>query len=162
MSDKDKLIIKSMRDMRALVFHFLYVAEAFNYVKPVDEIVEMFRSGFDIEIEDDSRAVIIAFNVIDQRQELDEHIEPLLKNWKLSRIGCCTLLILRMSIWELLEKETPASIIINEAIELAKCFAEKDSYKFVNGLLDEVCKKFDLCLENKDDLNGENTGDVSE
>ena len=162
MSDKDKLIIKSMRDMRALVFHFLYVAEAFNYVKPVDEIVDMFRSGFDLEIEDDSRAVIIAFNVIDQRQELDKHIEPLLKNWKLSRIGCCTLLILRMSIWELLEKETPASIIINEAIELAKCFAEKDSYKFVNGLLDEVCKKHDLCLENKDDLKGKDNGDVGE
>ena len=65
MSDKDKLIIKSMRDMRSLVFHFLYVAEAFDYVKPIDEIVEMFRSGFDVDIEDDSRAVIIAFNVIE-------------------------------------------------------------------------------------------------
>ncbi|MBD3273131.1 transcription antitermination factor NusB [Candidatus Dependentiae bacterium] len=147
---KDKQIIKSMRDIRALAFHFLYVAEAFDYVISMDEIVEMFRTGFNIEIDDDSKAAIIAFNVIDQREELDKNIEPLLKNWKLNRLGCCTRLILRMSIWELLKKETPPSIIINEAIELAKCFAEKDSYKFINGILDEICKKFNLCLEKKD------------
>ena len=160
--DNDKLIVKSMRDMRALVFNFLYVAEAFEYVKSIDDIVEMFKTGFNVELEDDSRAVIIAFNVIDQRKELDKHIEPLLQNWKLSRLGCCTLLILRMSIWELLEKQTPPSVVINEAIELAKCFAEKDSYKFVNGILDEICKKFNLCVENKDDLKDKNTGDSSE
>lgn len=160
--DNNKLIVKSMRDMRALVFNFLYVAEAFEYVKSIDDIVEMFKTGFNVELEDDSRAVIIAFNVIDQRKELDKYIEPLLQNWKLSRLGCCTLLILRMSIWELLEKQTPPSIVINEAIELAKCFAEKDSYKFVNGILDEICKKFNLCVENKDDLKDKNTGDSSE
>lgn len=152
MSDNEKLIVKSMRDMRALVFNFLYVAEAFNYVKSVDEIVEMFKTGFNIELEDDSRATIMAFNIIDQRKDLDKHIEPLLQNWKLSRLGICTLIILRMSIWELLEKQTPPSVIINEAIELAKCFAEKDSYKFINGILDEICKKFNLCVENKDEL----------
>ena len=35
----------------------------------------------------------------------------------------------------------PAKVAINEAIELAKCFAEKDAYKFVNGILDEAVKK---------------------
>ena len=71
-------------------------------------------------------------------------IRPLLKNWKLERLGCCTLLILRMAFWELQQENAVTSIVINEAIELAKTFAEKDSYRFVNGILDEACKVYKL------------------
>jgi transcription antitermination protein NusB len=151
MSENNKLVIKSMRDLRALAFHFLYIAEAYDYQITVDEIIEMLKTGFDLEFDDNSIAVIIAFNAIDQRVDLDQKIEPLLKNWKLNRLGISTRLILRMSIWELLQKKTPASIVINEAIELAKCFAEKDSYRFINGILDEVCKRFNLCVEDEID-----------
>jgi len=52
-----------------------------------------------------------------------------------------------MGAWELLFTDTPTSIIINEAIELAKDFAEKDAYKFVNGLLDKVASKRDELRE---------------
>jgi transcription termination factor NusB len=41
----------------------------------------------------------------------------------------------------MLYTKTPHRIIINEAIELAKAFAEKDAYKFVNGLLDKISHK---------------------
>lgn len=151
MSDNNnKLVIKSMRDLRSLAFHFLYIAEAYDYQITVDEISEMLKTGYNLEFDDNCSAVIIAFNVIDQRIDLDQKIEPLLKNWKLNRLGIATRLILRMSIWELLQKKTPASIIINEAIELAKCFAEKDSYRFINGILDEVCKRFNLCVEDEE------------
>ena len=43
-----------------------------------------------------------------------------------------------------MEKQTPVAIAIDEAVELAKTYAEKDSHKFVNGILDKICKKFDL------------------
>ena len=41
----------------------------------------------------------------------------------------------------MLHTATPHRIIINEAIELAKCFSEKDAYKFINGILDEAVRK---------------------
>jgi N utilization substance protein B len=43
--------------------------------------------------------------------------------------------------WELFHTDMPTSIVINEAVELAKCFSEKDAYKFVNGILDEAVKE---------------------
>ena len=46
-----------------------------------------------------------------------------------------------MALWELMETETPSTIVLNEAIELAKCFSEKDAYKFVNGVLDKAVKQ---------------------
>jgi N utilization substance protein B len=65
---------------------------------------------------------------------------PFLHNWRFDRIGCCTKLILRFAMWELFYTDTPDSIVINEAVELAKCFSEKDAYKFINGILDEAIK----------------------
>ena len=78
---------------------------------------------------------------VEMREELDSQIKPLLKNWKFERLGCCTRLILRLALWELKQPDSIPSIVINEAIELAKAFAEKDAYKFINGLLDEASKK---------------------
>jgi len=39
-----------------------------------------------------------------------------------------------------LQTDEPHNIIINEAIELAKCFSEDYAYKFINGILDEAVK----------------------
>lgn len=147
MSENNKIAVKTMREIRSFAFHLLYVAESFSYSASMDEIVQAFRDGYDVEIEDDSRAIKIAESIIEERNKLDEIISPLLKNWSINRLGVCTLLILRLAIWELQEGEIPASIVINEAIELSKCFAEKDAYKFTNGLLDKVCNKLNITVE---------------
>ncbi|MFC1841744.1 transcription antitermination factor NusB [Candidatus Dependentiae bacterium] len=134
----DKL---SRRDKRSLIFHLLYAVESFNYDVSVESVVDNLNRGLKLDIPDDSEVLKVAKQVIDEKDELDTLIEPLLDNWRLERIGVCTKLILRLSIWELRHTDTPANIIINEAIELAKCFSEKDAYRFVNGILDEVCKE---------------------
>jgi N utilization substance protein B len=51
-----------------------------------------------------------------------------------------TKLILRFALWELAQATTAPSVVLNEAIELAKCFSEKDAYKFINGVLDRYIK----------------------
>jgi N utilization substance protein B len=130
----------SRRDVRSLIFHLLYAAEAFDYQTSLDSIVDNFNRGFSLSIMQDSEVVMVAAAVIDQRDTLDERIKPLLSNWRFDRLGVCTKLILRFALWELQEDKTPPSIVINEAIELAKCFAEQDAYKFVNGVLDEALK----------------------
>jgi len=131
---------ESRRDMRALAFHFIYAMDRSDYAISIEEIIQNFRSGFNVEIDDDSLAVTMAQGAIEQREELDELVKPLLRNWKLERLGCCTRLILRLALWELQQPDAIASIVINEAIELAKAFAEKDAYKFINGILDEAAK----------------------
>jgi N utilization substance protein B len=137
----------SRRDMRALAFYLIYSMDRFDYTLPLEEIIDNFREGFNVEIPDDSLAVKIARGVTEGHVQLDEQIKPLLKNWKMERLGCCTRIILRIALWEFNQKEIAASVIINEAIELAKCFAEKDAYKFINGILDEICKKMGITDE---------------
>lgn len=144
LSDRDNFSYNelSRREMRSLIFHLIYAAEAFDYTVSVESIVDNFNKGMDLDIPLDGEALNIAVSVITEREELDRIIEPLLDNWRLERIGVCTKLVLRLSIWEIKSTEIPSSIVINEAIELAKCFSEKDAYRFVNGILDEACKKY--------------------
>jgi len=48
-------------------------------------------------------------------------------------------LILRMAVWEFLFRpETPRTVVIDEAIELARTFSEQDAVRFVNGVLDGI------------------------
>ena len=134
----------SRRDERIIAFFIVYAADRFDYTVGIDDIVEQFRAGFDVDILSESFVLTLARGVIEARSDLDEQIKPYLKNWKLERLGCCTRLILRMSLWELRQQDAIPSIIINEAVELAKTFAEKDAYKFINGILDEIGKAMGL------------------
>lgn len=140
------LSISSRRDERVIAFFLVYAVDRFDYSVSLDDIVEQFKVGFDLDVPHDSFAMVLAQGTIEKRQDLDEQIRPNLKNWKLERLGCCTRLILRMALWELQQPDAIPSIVINEAIELAKNFAEKDAYKFINGILDEICKTLGLTL----------------
>lgn len=130
--------ITTRRKMRSLLFHILYAADAFDYETSAEQIAANFNREYNTEIELDGEIIKTVNEIAKKRNELDEQIVPFLENWKFERIGRCTLLVLRYAIWEMLYTTTPHSIIINEAIELAKCFAEQDSYKFVNGILDKI------------------------
>ena len=130
-----------LRKKRSLIFHFLYAAESFEDDTSVESIVDNFNRGFNLSVPLDGEIVDTVNDVIANHEKIDETIKPFLENWKLDRIGCCTKIVLRYAVWELLFKDTPVNIVINEAIELAKCFSEKDAYKFVNGVLDKLQKK---------------------
>ncbi|MEX0940386.1 MAG: transcription antitermination factor NusB [Candidatus Babeliales bacterium] len=131
----------SQRDKRSLIFHLLYAADSYDYQVSLESLVDNLNRGFELNIPLDSQIVTTAQNIIDNREALDEIYKPLLANWRFERVGVCTKLILRYAIWEMHHTDTHSNIIINEAIELAKCFAEKDAYKFINGILDEALKQ---------------------
>jgi len=138
---QEPLVLTSRRDMRSLAFHFVYAVDRFDYTVSLEEIVQRFKQGYNLVLDDDALAITMAQAAIEHREELDNQIKPLLHNWRLERLGCCTRLILRLAMWELQQPDAIPSIVINEAIELAKSFAEKDAYKFINGILDEAAKQ---------------------
>lgn len=50
--------------------------------------------------------------------------------------------ILRIGVYELINRlDTPYRVILNEGINLAKCFGAEGSHKYVNGILDKVAQK---------------------
>lgn len=69
------------------------------------------------------------------RDSVDEDIRNHLTNYTLERIPKVERNILRTAISELLHGDSPQRVVINEAILLAKLYGEKDSFRFVNGVL---------------------------
>ncbi|MDN5344267.1 MAG: transcription antitermination protein NusB [Clostridia bacterium] len=75
-------------------------------------------------------------------QEMDNLINKYATGWRLERLAAVDRNILRMALFEMKAfPETPASVVINEAIELAKTFNDEEAGKFVNGLLDSARKE---------------------
>ena len=71
--------------------------------------------------------------------DLDPMITEAADNWRIERMNVLDRLILRLAIYEFLhEPETPAKVVINEALELARTFSTDDSVRFINGILDAV------------------------
>jgi transcription antitermination protein NusB len=75
-----------------------------------------------------------------EADELDALIVLHAQNWRLERMALIDRAILRLAIHELRSNETPAKVVINEAVELAKKFSSEDAGSFVNGILDAINK----------------------
>jgi N utilization substance protein B len=67
---------------------------------------------------------------------LDELIAARAKGWTLSRMPVLDLSVMRLAVFELLERpHVPTPVVLNEAVELAKRYSTDDSGRFVNGVL---------------------------
>jgi transcription antitermination protein NusB len=106
---------------------------------PMDLVVGRFwqvRSGTD---EMKAMAERLARGAQREVGRLDEAIARASSHWRLERIAPIDRDILRLGAYELMEEPaTPSSVIINEAVELAKRFSEADAPAFVNGVLDAI------------------------
>jgi len=131
----------SRTQVRSLIFHVVYVLDNYNYDVSVASVIDNINRGYEQHIPLDGEVAQSVESLVTHRAQLDKNIQAFLEHWRLERLGLCTRIILRMGVWELLFTDTPSSIIINESIELAKDFAEKDAYKFINGILDQVAEK---------------------
>ena len=126
---------------RALIFNLLYAADAHNYESSLESIAENLSICLDCNIDNDIFQE--AKSIIEDKDSIDQKIRPFISsNWKPERISVITRLILRFGAWELINTDLSSAIVINEAVELAKCYAERDAYKFINGILDEFNKKY--------------------
>lgn len=87
-------------------------------------------------------ANLLVQGVTSHLTELDQLIEKHSTHWKLSRMACVDRNILRISAYELIYcKDIPASVSLNEAIEIGKKFGTEDSSAFINGILDNLSKE---------------------
>lgn len=82
------------------------------------------------------------FEGVDSKiEELDEVINTYSKGWKTNRLPKVNLAILRLAIYEIkYVDDVPASVAINEAVELAKKYSGEGDYSFINGILGSVAK----------------------
>lgn len=78
---------------------------------------------------------------VSEVEELDRLVRQHAEHWRLERMAAVDRNILRLSLYELLRRpETPPAAVINEALEIARRFSDRDSVEFVNGVLDAIRK----------------------
>ena len=83
----------------------------------------------------------LVVGTLTHRREIDELIARQAANWRLERMPAVDRNILRMALYEIQhEPGTPAPVVIDEAIEIAKRFSTPHSSQFINGILDGVLK----------------------
>jgi N utilization substance protein B len=77
-------------------------------------------------------------------EEIDRLLGSRTLNWRVERMAVLDRLVLRLATFELLaEPHTPAKVVINEALELARAYSGEEAVAFVNGVLDGVRKELD-------------------
>lgn len=80
--------------------------------------------------------------IAENQVEITKLIKSNLKSdWELQRVSKVNLAILKLAIYELIYKELPYKIVINEAVELAKMYGEDVSSSFINGVLASIVKE---------------------
>jgi len=105
--------------------------------------LERHFKHFDIKTPAREFCAELVSGTLRRRPELDQEIEKLAQNWTVSRMPLIDRNLLRLSINELLHfSDTPPSVIIDEAVELAKEFGTAETPAFVNGILDNLRKQY--------------------
>ena len=78
-------------------------------------------------------------------RSVDDDISAAAPEWPIDQISLIDKSILRLAIYELTNnKDVPAKVVINEAVELGKQFGGENSSKFINGVLGTVFEKYNL------------------
>lgn len=111
---------------------------------PLDEIVRGYYGSLLIREDSvakprpDAFAQQLLQGVTEEIGPVDELIGRHAANWRVERMGAVDRNVLRVAVYEMLRTDTPAAIVIDEALELARRFAGEESVQFVNGVLDAV------------------------
>jgi N utilization substance protein B len=125
---------------RECAFQMLYQWDITR--EPMDRVAGLFWQVRTATPETKTMAERLARGGQAEVASLDEAITAASTNWRFERIAAVDRNILRIAAYELMkEPQTPSSVIIDEAVEMAKRFGEADSPPFVNGVLDAVMRK---------------------
>jgi N utilization substance protein B len=105
-----------------------------------EEVERLFWASRD-DVDDETRGFADDLHrVATQREdEVDKLIQRHAKNWRLERMPAVDRNLLRAAVAEMIGfPKTPAPIVINETLEIAKRYAAPESLQFLNGVLDAI------------------------
>jgi N utilization substance protein B len=107
-------------------------------IEPSD-VYAQFWEAHDMEADVRAFSQDLVDGVYASRDELDARIAGVAKRWRLDRMAVVDRNILRMALYEMnCSPDTPAAVVIDEAIEVARRFGADESASFVNGVLDAL------------------------
>ncbi|QEF98593.1 hypothetical protein Mal15_26460 [Stieleria maiorica] len=132
--------MSTRRRAREIVLQLLYEADL-NGTRDAISARRFIKSRLQ------GRSALTAFaeklltGTLEHRQEVDRHLARLAKGWALGRMAVTDRNVMRMAAYEILFSETPGRVAVNEAVVLIKRYGDKNSPRFVNGILDRLLKE---------------------
>ena len=128
----------SRRKSREQAFALLF-EKSFNDL-PVMDLAESAQDAREFIVE--PFALELATGTEEKLAEVDARIDAFSHKWSRDRISRVSLAILRLAVYEMMyDDNTPASIAINEAVELAKKYGGDEESAFVNGVLGGIARE---------------------
>ncbi len=126
-------------DARIILLELIFESGSRNDIAPA-EIFETAKNTRDIP--EDPYIRDSFFGLLEKRDFIDQTIETNAVGWRLDRMAKVSLAIMRVCVYEMFfVNDVPASVAINEAVELAKAFDHDAAPSFINGVMNAVAKK---------------------
>jgi transcription antitermination protein NusB len=127
---------RSRSRQRALQILFLWDARR----QPVDDALDAYYDTL-VSEEHPGRDPFVSelvHGTIQHLGEVDDRITRHAEHWRMERMPAVDRNILRLAVYEMTHEGTPAPVVIDEALELARKFSNQEAVQFVNGVLDAV------------------------
>ena len=120
---------------------FIAAFEASFNANSIEEIVAASREQDEYAVDAYGEALLANFYA--HSAEVDDLIKARLKDWTLARLPRVNAAILRLAVTEMRfnGSDDMDSIVINEAVELAKKYAGEEDYQFINGVLGAISRE---------------------
>jgi len=133
----DNNTMGSRRQAREAALQMLYLCDNCGFCP--EDSYKSFLQQTKIPPDSQEFAEQLFHGTWNRKEVLDTLITKYAENWELDRMASIDRNILRLASFEILDTpETPVSVIIDEAVEIAKKYSTADSGKFVNGILDKL------------------------
>jgi len=129
----------SRRKSRELAVQMLYQWEVGKHTPR--EVIATFIGAQQKDAPAESFARQLFEGTVEDIAPIDQLLREHSENWRLERMAAIDRNVLRLALFELRHhSETPAAVVINEALDIARRFSGEGSAEFVNGVLDAIRK----------------------
>ena len=122
-------------ELREKIMTIIYQISLYKKNKINFNVDDVLKENMEIENEFVKDMV---YGVVTNFDELTDIANKYLNNWSIDRLDLTGAAILRMAIYEIKYMDTPAIVVINEAVELAKKYSDESVRKMINASLDKL------------------------
>ncbi|HYY42340.1 MAG TPA: transcription antitermination factor NusB [Pyrinomonadaceae bacterium] len=136
----------SRRKARECALQMLFAADVAGEAARLDELVRDYWTQLsEADPADAARgfATRLATGTLAHLPEIDERIKSRAEHWRISRMAVVDRNVLRLAVYEFLHEQTPRTVAINEALEIARRFSTFEATQFINGILDAIKRDLD-------------------
>jgi N utilization substance protein B len=141
--EKTAKVSGTRRKARECALQMLFASDV---LKTQDEVLtadywkELGDAGVDEKTQDFANNLVTG--TLKELETIDDRIRTRAEHWRIERMAIVDRNVLRLAVYEFLFEDTPHTVVINEALEIARRFSTFEATQFINGILDAI--KHDL------------------